>query len=62
MVYGGLDIAISFGSFLFGSIAKLIGTYGNTYIIFSVYEAIGLFIFLLLTIPHFRRETQSKLN
>ncbi len=62
MVYAGLDIAQSLGAFMFGTIAKIIGTYGSTYVIFSGYEAIGLLIFLLFTIPQFERDVQSVVN
>lgn len=59
MVFGGVDIAQSAGSYGFGAIAKLVKTYGNSYIVFSGFEIIGILVFLLLTIPHFEKDRQG---
>jgi len=62
MVFAGMDIALSIGSYGFGLIAKLVSTYKNTYIISSGIEIVGLLVFLLLTIPHYEKDKQSKIN
>lgn len=59
MVFAGVDIAQSAGSYGFGALAKLIGTYGNTYIAFSGFEILGIVVFLLSVIPHYEKDKQG---
>jgi predicted MFS family arabinose efflux permease len=62
MVFAGVDVAQSVGSYSFGSIAKLVGSYKNTYIISSGIEILGLLVFLLFTIPHYEKDRKSQLG
>jgi predicted MFS family arabinose efflux permease len=59
LVYGGIDVANSLGSILFGTIAKFYGSYGTTYIVFSGFELIGLVLFWFFTIPNYEKLRQN---
>jgi len=56
LIYSGIDIANSLGAMLFGYFGEIFQSFGATFLLFSIIELLGVFLFIFLIYPYYKKE------